>query len=158
MGPIETALLAGVALWLYSHYKAKSYEAALVCRESMVDAVEGLLADDGVSEYGKQVAIGMLHSSLTPGFLIVSMVRGVFHSSMASSPLSSEEREKLRHLLTEHFIPVNVLVGMHWYVLASVVMWVFFVIASMFRWLRPCKMTRRIEDELSQRFLGRYAH
>jgi hypothetical protein len=158
MGPIETALLAGVALWLYSHYKAKSYEAALACRESMVKAVEDLLADDGVSEYGKQVAIGMFHSSLTPGFLIVSMVRGVFHSPMACSPLSSEEREKLRHLMAEHFIPVNALVGMHWYALAGVVGWVFFVIASMFRWLNPYKMARSIEDELSQRFLGRYAH
>lgn len=153
MGLVESALLATFVLYAYARYKAKSYEAALQCREKMIPPLRALLEDNECSAEAKKMALGMFYASLSPGILVKAIFLSLFHAPEKSA-LTSKERKALAYLLERHFLPVNVLAGMHWYVFAALLGLLVFSIVSMFRVVAPRRFKSRLETELEREFMA----
>lgn len=118
IGPIEFALLCGLALAAYTFYKAQTTHMALNARHAMTDAVCEILHDPCAPEDLKLSAIAAFYAAGKSSFVPRTMLSLLQHKTEPDArALNNEHQMVLRNLMRSHFQRVNMLAAPHFYLL-----------------------------------------
>jgi hypothetical protein len=134
-------------------YKVATMRMALMMRDGMAESVRDIMLDDSASDRLKAVAMTAFHASMVPA----TVLRGVLpwnirkHRQCAEKlELSEHERSRFDDLIRHHFLPINIIAGLHWYILFFLVLAVIAVVAGLFARGRRAgvSLLRSLEDQI----------
>lgn len=134
-------------------YKVATMRMALMMRDGMAEAVRAIMLDNSASDELKAVAMTAFHASMVPA----TALRGVLpwnrrkHRPCAERlELTKHERSRFDGLIRRHFLPINIIAGLHWYILFFLVLAVIAVVAGVFARGRRAgvSLLRRLEDQI----------
>jgi len=157
MGIIESSTVMVAVLFFYTRYRMSSYELAIERRERMLSDLNEILQDKTISDEAKSVALSMFTKSLVSGYVPRLLMEAIWMmltnaSQTTRTPMTQHERTVLRRLFIDHLIPINILAGIHWYVLGSVVV----LVACFFAGAVHLARLETIKQKLSTRLIDSF--
>lgn len=155
-GPIETALIAVIAIGVWLRYRHICDTYAMLLRERMVHRIMDLKSDSSLSDDFKESCLWLFHISLKPNlvpWLVWITVKAMLLRNAQRMALSHRERDIWHSLLTRHAIVVNMVSAPHWYILLAMLLVLFMLAIGVIKMLRLQSISNQVESILSSEVL-----